>query len=121
MKARALGMLAAIAAVGAVVTAPTAAATGCSSGQICLWSGTGYTGTMVALTPEHPWGDCVSAAELGLSAIRSAKKNAVDCQFQAALHRDGGCGASTEPAFVGNETPTISPAALSLQQITIPC
>ena len=128
MKARRLAFLAVvtgITAVGAMLTGPAAVAAtpaaACSSGQICLWSGTGYTGQMVALTPEHPWQDCIEASALGLPAIRSAKKNGVDCQFQAGLHADGGCGQSTEQAYVQDETPTISPAALSLQPITIPC
>jgi hypothetical protein len=130
MSTRALRIMAAataIAAVGALAAGPAAVAgtpgptAACPAGQICLWSGAGYTGQMVALTPEHPWQDCVRASELGLPAIRAAKKNDVACQFQASLHADGGCGQSTEPAYVHDETPTISPAALSLGQITIPC
>ncbi|HET8642255.1 MAG TPA: peptidase inhibitor family I36 protein [Pseudonocardiaceae bacterium] len=128
MTARSLGFMAvvaAIAAVGAAVTGPAAVsatpAAACSSGQICLWSGASYTGQLVVLNPEHPWEDCIQAPTLGLPAIRSAQKNGVDCQFQAGLHADGGCGQSTEPAYVDDETPTITPAALSLQAVTIPC
>lgn len=127
-KARALGLMAgapAVAAAGALVAGPSAVVVtpvaACSAGQICLWSGTNHTGQMVALTPEYPWQDCMQAAALGLAAIRSAKKNDVDCQFLASLHSDGGCGQSTEPMYVQNDTPTINPPALSLQAITIPC
>jgi Peptidase inhibitor family I36 len=124
MKARALGFMAvttAIVAVGALVNGSAAASAACSPGQICLWSGTDYTGQMVALSPEHPWQDCIQAAALGLPAIRSAQKDDVACQFQASLHSDGGCGQATEPMFVQDDTPNINPPALSLQEITIPC
>lgn len=130
MKSRILVILAAataIAAVGAGVTGATAVAgsvapaAACPAGEICVWSGTSYTGQMALLNPEYPWNDCVSAASLGLPSIRSAKRNGVQCQWQASLHADGACGASTEPAFVQINTPTISPAALSVGQFLIPC
>jgi hypothetical protein len=48
-------------------------------------------------------------------------RNGVDCQYQATLHSDGVCGQATDPSYVQNLTPTISPAALSLDRILIPC
>lgn len=132
MKSRALAVVAtatAIVAAGVVGAGPVALAgsrtlepaAACPPDQFCLWSGANYTGQMATLSPSHPWGDCVSAASLGLPAIRSAKKNGVACQFQATLHADGGCGQSTEPAFVEDQTPTIDPPALSLNEVLIPC
>jgi len=126
MKFRALAIMAAVAAIGGVVSAPAALAgtpvpvAGCATGQVCVWSGTNYTGQMATLS-EDPWGGCVSAASLGLPAIRSAKRNNVPCSLQAALFADGVCGRETEPTFIENQTPNISPAALSLYEFMIPC
>lgn len=126
MRMRMLAMVAAAAAVGAVLTGPAALAVPtttatCPAGEMCVWSGTNYTGTMATVASDQPWEGCVSAASLGLPSIRSAQRNGVACQYQASLHADGGCGVSTEPEYVGNQTPTISPAALSLDLFQIPC
>ncbi|MGH8572841.1 MAG: peptidase inhibitor family I36 protein [Gammaproteobacteria bacterium] len=118
--------MAAIGAVGAFVSGPAAVAgtpapaAACSTGQMCVWSGTNYTGQM-ATVPDESWDDCISAASLGLSAIRSAQRNGVPCSLQAALYADSVCGRSTEPEYVENQTPNISPAALSLYRFMIPC
>lgn len=124
MRMRMLATVAAAAAVGAVLTGPVALAgptTTCPVGEMCVWSGTNYTGTMATVASDQQWEGCVSAASLGLLTIRSAQRNGVACQYQASLHADGGCGVSTEPEYVGNQTPTISPAALSLDLFQIPC
>jgi hypothetical protein len=130
MKSRGVAIMAAagaVCAVGALVSGPSAlaapppsTAVTCSSGQVCVWSGTNYTGQL-ALVPQDSWHGCVTAAELGLPAVRSAKRNGVGCHLQASLHSDGVCGQSTSPDYVQNQTPTISPAALSLDLFMIPC
>ena len=126
MKPLASTIFTAVAVAAAVVSAPAASAAppatlACATGQFCLWSDVNYTGQLATLPLDEPWQGCVSASALGLPAIRSARKNGVACQFQASLHADGACGQSTEPAFVQNETPTIDPPALSLDQFLIPC
>lgn len=124
MASRLLAIMTAVCAfagVGAMATGTSAQAATCSSGQFCVWSGPNYTGQRALVSLDDTWHGCVTAAQLGLVGIRSAKKNGVACQYQASLHSDGVCGQSTDPSYVGNQTPNITPAALSLDKILIPC
>lgn len=98
-----------------------AAVDACPSGHFCFWSGQHYTGSMATMSTGSSWGNCVTAAQLGLSAIRSAQKGGTACQFQAALYANNSCGQATDPRWVEDNTPTIDPPALSVQQILIPC
>jgi hypothetical protein len=124
MRSPVLACLAAAVAIGGVLCGPSAVAATttatCATGEFCVWSGTGYTGTMVRLDLGD-WHGCVTAAELGLPSIRSASKVGVACAYQASLHADGACGQGTDPSFVQPQTPDISPAALSLDRFLIPC
>lgn len=125
MRARISAALLACGLAGAVLAAPAVSASTtapvCPSGHICLWSGPNYTGTMAVLADDEPSEGCETAASLGLVGIRSAIRNNVPCSVQAALHRDSVCGRATEPAYVGELTPNVSPAALSLYRYLIPC
>ncbi|HEY0636243.1 MAG TPA: peptidase inhibitor family I36 protein [Pseudonocardiaceae bacterium] len=92
--------------VAGAVAGPGVTST-CPSGQTCVWSGTNYTGSM-AVVPDWPWMGCVTAAELGLAAVRSAQRNGVPCSLVASLHADTVCGRPTSPEYVQNLTPNIS-------------
>lgn len=123
MKARLVAIVLAAGGVAAAFTAPAAAAgptATCGSGDLCVWSGANYTGQLAVLS-QDPWAGCETAASLGLTAIRSAMRNGAPCSIQAALYADTVCGRPADPEHIGFQTPTVSPAALSLEQFQIPC
>ncbi|AGM07909.1 peptidase inhibitor family I36 protein [Amycolatopsis keratiniphila] len=94
------------------------AAPDCGFHEICVWSGTDYTGTKAFV--ESVGTPCLTASSLGLPAIRSVDDNH---EYKVVtLFSDTACAVAATPHYVGptDSARSVTPAARSVQLMPLP-